>query len=492
MSPLPVVEVALQLRDFRNVDLFHQGLYRLHLCCYQESFCGKTSSQEEDISPGAARARAGLHVLPGGGSGSINNTSSSRNASASGKFPTTGGGSSNTSVHFGLPVHKLTKPSLSASRLTEITDPHVLPAEISTQTLASGSYLSSAFLIRYCEEEVALDEGVVFRLELDEHQPVIVEAELLYADLTEFGGPEAAVLGETTNFDASRAIFKSACRRKLKLWGCASKEGLHEFAPVLFDEFHCSVCRIFVHACAVDVRHRVRRLETLDPLSSSAAEELGSDDVIMEQVGELEVDNIDFSNSGLIGLREESLADLQEGRLMCLLEELEKLLSLNGGSNLRRLQMNGRKGDLGLRSEEEVSSVLTSDSQFPVASVAAQREWVRQFRKRLENDERKDDVYNNVGSGGERKKSSRLNFFLSESQTLWGAFLSGLTSLSAAQDAVLRPKYTAAVEKHWGTLIFCEEIGVAEREELWITSGDPAATFERAAKEIRGAMSGKK
>ena len=30
-----------------------------------------------------------------------------------------------------------------------------------------GSYLSRTFLVRYCEEEVEMNEGVVFRLEQD-------------------------------------------------------------------------------------------------------------------------------------------------------------------------------------------------------------------------------------------------------------------------------------------------------------------------------------
>lgn len=37
MSLHAVVEVAFQVHNFRNVDLFHQGLYRLHFQAYQET-----------------------------------------------------------------------------------------------------------------------------------------------------------------------------------------------------------------------------------------------------------------------------------------------------------------------------------------------------------------------------------------------------------------------------------------------------------------------
>jgi len=55
--------------------------------------------------------------------------------------------------------------------------------------------LSKAFLIRYCEEEVEVNDIVLFRAELDAEPDYLLtdfflEVDLFFSDLSNLGGPE--------------------------------------------------------------------------------------------------------------------------------------------------------------------------------------------------------------------------------------------------------------------------------------------------------------
>ncbi|CAD7971073.1 unnamed protein product, partial [Amoebophrya sp. A25] len=365
MSLVSVTEIALHLKDFRNVDLFHQGLYRLHAIAYQEP------------CPGVVSYATCVRLLDGGVSD----------------------------------VEKVT-----------------LPSQICTGIHEYGSYLSRAFLIRYCEEEVELNEGVVFRIEQqqpisscgstskrikrsrgasggganvnrlegesgaawdskeptslaerssrsesrcysednypaavennNEHAPVgrggssveeqegvlnlnnnvvrrsrsasedhqvegqnaeddqdingnlndypeededddddlhegevILEVELLFADLTALGGPEVENLDRIVH----ECEFKSASRRKFILHQTSC--GIHEYVPVLFDEFHFSFLKMHIHSATLDVRRRIRPLGVL--MDATAAAE--AREQLLEELTSLQVAGGD-SLSNVLGV----------------------------------------------------------------------------------------------------------------------------------------------------------------------------------------------
>ncbi len=83
-----------------------------------------------------------------------------------------------------------------------------------------SAFCSRAFLIRYCEEEVEINDIGHFRTEIDVEIDYLntdfyMEVELMFSDLHALGGPEkwqqnAAQLGEL-------AVFKSAITQKFKL-----------------------------------------------------------------------------------------------------------------------------------------------------------------------------------------------------------------------------------------------------------------------------------
>ena len=60
---------------------------------------------------------------------------------------------------------------------------------------ADNSYITKAFLIRYCEEECELSETILFRAEVDVEpdyllQDFYLECTLYFTDMANFGGVE--------------------------------------------------------------------------------------------------------------------------------------------------------------------------------------------------------------------------------------------------------------------------------------------------------------
>jgi len=155
MSLRAVVEVALHFESFRNIDLFHQGLYHLKARLYREEIdgqrtvatpCGNLASPVPTPEPVKGKpARPDHHNL--------------------------------------VPAHVMEEHCTFSTR---------------------------SFLIRYCEEEVELNDIGQFRLEvaaeeLEEDVPLLMEVDLMFADLTQHGGADR--FGEQPDVDSTE--FKS-------------------------------------------------------------------------------------------------------------------------------------------------------------------------------------------------------------------------------------------------------------------------------------------
>mmetsp|Transcript_152085 Transcript_152085/g.265118 ORF Transcript_152085/g.265118 Transcript_152085/m.265118 type:complete len:767 (-) Transcript_152085:174-2474(-) len=202
MSLRTVVEVALHFESFRNVDLFHQGLYHLKTRLYRDD--------------GEQRSLA----IPYG--------------------------------HSTCPVSvEQPKP-----KPTRIDHHHLIPAHTLDEHC---TFSTRSFLIRYCEEEVELNDIGQFRIELgieesEWNAPLTLEVDLMFADLTQHGGADR--FGEQPDVDSTE--FKSVSTQTFRVHGAA--HGLHEFVPVVFDEFHFCLANLVVHSVLLDFRFRLRPL----------------------------------------------------------------------------------------------------------------------------------------------------------------------------------------------------------------------------------------
>ena len=113
-------------------------------------------------------------------------------------------------------------------------------------------------MIRYCEEEVEINDVGQFRTEIDVtpnylNTVIYLEAELLFADMIELGGPDkwqqhAAELEE-------KVEFKNVSSVKFAIHGAL--QGLHEYLQLVFDENHFCVANGMFHTVLLDYRFRM-------------------------------------------------------------------------------------------------------------------------------------------------------------------------------------------------------------------------------------------
>jgi len=132
MSFKGVVEFALQIEGFRNIDLFHQGLYQIRFSIYH--------------------VKNGQRIL----------------------------------AH---PYHAKEKPIKDSKKkdTKAIIAPHIIDE--------TSAYVTRTFLIRFCDEETDLNEVCHFRTEYDAFPDIAeatfyIEAELLFADLGKLSQPK--------------------------------------------------------------------------------------------------------------------------------------------------------------------------------------------------------------------------------------------------------------------------------------------------------------
>ncbi|CAE7568524.1 atpE [Symbiodinium natans] len=198
MSLCTVVELALQFESFRNVDLFHQGLYHL-----------KTRIYRDDEGRSLA-----------------------------------------------CPYSYLKGPSMAMEPpkgKPRVDHHNLIPAHLNEEMY---TFSTRSFLIRYCEEEVELGDVGQFRIELspselERRNPLLLEVELMFADLTQH---PSEPLGDQP--DVESAEFRCVSTQILRLRGV--ERGLHDFCPVVFDECHFCLLNLAVHSAVVDLRFRVR------------------------------------------------------------------------------------------------------------------------------------------------------------------------------------------------------------------------------------------
>ena len=138
-------------------------------------------------------------------------------------------------------------------------------------------------MIRYCEEEVELNDMGHFRVEIDtESNPedantksqalhpegsetgnfnqtqMILEVELMFSDLLNHGGPEKFSLQTTQKEVEEKVEFKSVAFQKFMLRNVC--DGIYEYVPITFDESHFCVTLATVHSVLMDFRFRSQKL----------------------------------------------------------------------------------------------------------------------------------------------------------------------------------------------------------------------------------------
>jgi hypothetical protein len=101
----------------------------------------------------------------------------------------------------------------------------------------SAAFCSKGFLIRYCEEEVEINDIGLFRAEIDVEPDYLntvfnLDIELYFSDLHSMGGPEK--WQENVADFEKKATFKQVSIQKFKINKLA--QGISEFLPITFED----------------------------------------------------------------------------------------------------------------------------------------------------------------------------------------------------------------------------------------------------------------
>lgn len=115
---------------------------------------------------------------------------------------------------------------------------------------------SKSFMIKYYDEEIEMNDIILFRMEVDAYpnlgdHDVILEIDLFGADISK--------IARNSNED-EEPFFKKYSSFKSKINYNKEKglSGFHEYFPILFDENQFSVCNANLHCILLDFRFSSR------------------------------------------------------------------------------------------------------------------------------------------------------------------------------------------------------------------------------------------
>ncbi len=114
---------------------------------------------------------------------------------------------------------------------------NIIPANIDKNLHA---FNTKSFMIRYCEEEVEVNDIGHFRCELDVDEANLsqtdfyLEIELMFSDLLTQGGPDKFQQAHNLKDIEGIAEFKCVSVQKFKLRRLC--DGIFEYLPIIFDE----------------------------------------------------------------------------------------------------------------------------------------------------------------------------------------------------------------------------------------------------------------
>ena len=240
-----VLDVLVHFTEFRNVDLYHQGVYYLRAQVYVPGHGAKPTPSRGSLDKKKNKKKR----------------EERKAAKAAGrKVPP-------EKIH-SIPPRQIAVPHQffsCASKLTSTargvfvsgSDKLSKPARINDM---EGTFCTRAILVRYVEEIQQLNDGCTFRLQVDfppdisTFKPVLL-VDLMWADVEEDNR------GNVTNLKAE-AAFRSVARAEFELRGTLRQDGrggLHHYVPLLFDDTHFCQTGIIVHS----VLHNLKFLPTV-------------------------------------------------------------------------------------------------------------------------------------------------------------------------------------------------------------------------------------
>ena len=219
MSLRAILECAVHIDQFRNIDLFQQGLYQLRISVSQVLDHQKFPAQPYDLK---------LLAPP-----------------------------------------RSRKPSFDSHNVT--------PSCLLEREL---EYCSNGFLVKYCDEEVRIGDICVFRAEVYAGAQYMgsgldVEARLMFYKA---GG--SVPMERYKSMDVELEGFEEASKAKVTVRNPCL--GVHQYCPLLFDDMHFCTVNLVIHTALLDYRFRPTPMLTPQQELSTRSTELDDSAVNLE------------------------------------------------------------------------------------------------------------------------------------------------------------------------------------------------------------------
>jgi len=210
-------------------------------------------------------------------------------------------------TQFAFPLDIYSSIHVSKAKKNKIDYHNILPA-VTNDT----SFSTKVFTIRYCEEEVELNDICEFRLEIPITPKYLntnynLEVQLHFGELTKIGGVEK--LSQHVQNIKESVEFKMVTSQKFTINGIA--KGISQYLRVQTDGAYYGVCNMTLHTSIIDFRYRIIPPETVlgsrkdkkneppkAPTKTTAQKTLGdflfanADGTMPTQVHPVEVDKI--------------------------------------------------------------------------------------------------------------------------------------------------------------------------------------------------------
>lgn len=149
-------------------------------------------------------------------------------------------------------------------------DADVLDASPGQAHPSIGAITTRTFVIRYCDEEVELNDILIFRAEVPVDRDYLstefyLEAELMFVDFSSLKSKE--INGYVAELHSSPELLKKVSSAKFKVLRCP--QVIKEYFPVCFEsqyfcQFHCTV-----HSTLIGYEFKKKHIDSKKPIKEN-------------------------------------------------------------------------------------------------------------------------------------------------------------------------------------------------------------------------------
>ncbi|CAK74272.1 unnamed protein product (macronuclear) [Paramecium tetraurelia] len=181
------IEIFVYLKELRNIDLFQQGVYQLKICIYK-----KDDTQLDIISA---------------------------------------------------------QPYMTVEQ-KRFFNKQTTDTYVQSSKLIDTSFYSKAFIIKYCDQVVELNEGCVFRIEIQAYPEMNLNE--LYCIIELHFCELSTITQEDFKPDRLQNYQKCVAKFSSKLHNV---KFIKEYVPCVFDESHFCLLKLSLHSVLVDFKY---------------------------------------------------------------------------------------------------------------------------------------------------------------------------------------------------------------------------------------------